>query len=339
MHRCTFYQGFAGDYPMTTEPIHILSLGAGVQSSTMALMASEGLILPMPSGGIFADTGDEPKSVYNWLEWLIPKLVFPVFKVSKGRLSEHALRVRIRKDGKGSWVPSGVPHYSINSDGSLGHGPRQCTSDFKLIPIQKQQRSMVLDRMPEWRRKHKTALKEISVHEKALAIWKRVKKLGQNPGQLPPRPNSAWEECQADALVIAWIGISIDEASRVKPSRDPYIRNRYPLIELGHSRRSCLLWMKLQGFPEPPRSACVFCPYKSDDEWIRLRDEEPAEFAKACAFDHAYRAAKILTVSKKGFMPFIHDSRKPLDQVVFDPSTPDRQINLFNNECEGMCGV
>jgi hypothetical protein len=44
-------------------PVHIISLGAGVQSSTMALMAARGLILPRPIGAIFADTQDEPAGV------------------------------------------------------------------------------------------------------------------------------------------------------------------------------------------------------------------------------------------------------------------------------------
>jgi hypothetical protein len=53
-----------------SEPIHILSLGAGVQSSTLALMAAAGEVTPMPTAAIFADTQDEPASVYRWLDWL-----------------------------------------------------------------------------------------------------------------------------------------------------------------------------------------------------------------------------------------------------------------------------
>jgi len=43
--------------------MNILSLGAGVQSSTMALMAAHGEITPTPDAAIFADVGDEPDSV------------------------------------------------------------------------------------------------------------------------------------------------------------------------------------------------------------------------------------------------------------------------------------
>lgn len=72
----------------TGEPIDVISLGAGVQSSTMGLMAGEGLITPMPVAAVFADTQAEPKSVYKWLDWLEKKLPFPVIRVTQGNLEE-----------------------------------------------------------------------------------------------------------------------------------------------------------------------------------------------------------------------------------------------------------
>ena len=50
--------------------MRILSLGAGVQSSTMALMAEEGAFGIKPDAAIFADTGWEPKPVIEHLNWL-----------------------------------------------------------------------------------------------------------------------------------------------------------------------------------------------------------------------------------------------------------------------------
>jgi hypothetical protein len=47
--------------------MRILSLGAGVQSTTMALMAAVGEIADKPDAAIFADTGWEPKAVYDHL--------------------------------------------------------------------------------------------------------------------------------------------------------------------------------------------------------------------------------------------------------------------------------
>ncbi len=49
--------------------LRVLSLGAGVQSTTLALMIEKGEI-PMVDAAIFADTGAEPKAVYDHLDWL-----------------------------------------------------------------------------------------------------------------------------------------------------------------------------------------------------------------------------------------------------------------------------
>ena len=56
----------------------VISLGAGVQSSTMALMAANGE-LPKPDCAIFADTGNEPKAVYTYLDFLKKILPYPIY--------------------------------------------------------------------------------------------------------------------------------------------------------------------------------------------------------------------------------------------------------------------
>ena len=55
----------------------ICSLGAGVQSSTLVLMAARGELTPMPDAAIFADTGAEPEGVYTWLDELEKEIPFP----------------------------------------------------------------------------------------------------------------------------------------------------------------------------------------------------------------------------------------------------------------------
>ena len=74
----------------------ILSLGAGVQSSTLALMAAKGEIKPMPDCAIFADTGAEPQGVYDYLDWLEKQLPFPVHRVMEGK----GLKVKLNKSIK-----------------------------------------------------------------------------------------------------------------------------------------------------------------------------------------------------------------------------------------------
>ena len=134
--------------------------------------------------------------------------------------------------------------------------------------------------------------------------------------------------------VEVWLGISTDEASRMKPARSAWQVNRWPLIEKGMSRRDCMAWLKRHDYPVPPRSSCVFCPYHSDSEWDRIKRDEPEAWGKAVAIDHSLREQhKAANLSGS---PYLHRSMRPLDQVDFTPGG-DRQANLFSAECEGLC--
>ncbi len=146
-------------------------------------------------------------------------------------------------------------------------------------------------------------------------------------------------ECQRDPLVVQWIGISLDEVTRMKESRDPWIKNRWPLIEKSMRRYDCVEWMRRNHYPKPPRSACVYCPFHNDMEWLRLKTHEPKEFRKAVLFERALHRVKADSENMRS-IPFLHRSLMPIDKVDF--STQDEkngQGNLFENECEGMCGV
>jgi hypothetical protein len=277
-------------------PFNFLSLGAGVQSSALALMAARGEVTPNLNAAIFADTQAEPASVYKWLDWLeleISKSAypFPVLRITKGSLTDESLRLRkrIKKEGP-PWSKSLIPAYIKNPNGSRGILGRSCTYDYKVMAIIK--------------------------HQRKIAKIKRGQK---------------------EVTVTSWIGISFDEIQRMKPSRVAWVQHRWPLIELEINRHDCLAWMEKRGYPKPPRSACVYCPFHSDREWRRLRDEEPHEFIRAVNFEKKLQLVKSQTPKMKG-IPFLHASLIPLDQVNFGGMDP-RSDDLFGNECEGMCGV
>ena len=60
--------------------LRILSLGAGVQSSTLAMLIEQGKV-PMVDAGIFADVGAESDNVIDWLQWLKSKVSYPIYIV------------------------------------------------------------------------------------------------------------------------------------------------------------------------------------------------------------------------------------------------------------------
>lgn len=112
--------------------LHIISLGAGVQSTTMALMAAHGEITPMPDCAIFADTQDEPAAVYDHLAWLMSGnvLPFPVHVATAGRLSDA-----LRAGDNAARIPCFV--------GAGGMSKRQCTREFKLRVLRRKTREIL----------------------------------------------------------------------------------------------------------------------------------------------------------------------------------------------------
>lgn len=144
---------------------------------------------------------------------------------------------------------------------------------------------------------------------------------------------------QKQCTVTQWIGISWDELQRMKEGRHPWLQNRWPLIEKRMTRQKCLQWMASNGFPEPPRSACSFCPFHSDNEWRRLRDSAPDEWQKVITFEKALQKAVAGSQVMTG-TPFLHRSCKPIAEVDFSTDEERGQgVFDFQAECEGLCGV
>lgn len=265
--------------------LKVLSLGAGVQSSTLALMFARGALPGTPDCAIFADTGAEPGGVYSWLSWLETQLPFPIYRV----MHREGLRVALDRALAGGRFAS-VPFYTeADTKRGVGMLRRQCTSEYKVQPITKKLREL----------------------------------LGLKFRQRAPKT----------IAVIEYIGISLDEAHRMKPSRECWIEHRWPLIDAGMSRADCLAWLAEAGFPTPPKSACALCPYHDDTQWLDLKEREPAAWQEALEVDRLIRNG--LPGTKQRL--FLHESLKPLAEVALTRNVdPGRK---FGNECEGMCGV
>jgi len=138
--------------------------------------------------------------------------------------------------------------------------------------------------------------------------------------------------------ITQWIGISYDEIQRMKPSRDAWTQHRWPLIEREMRRHDCIGWLKQHGYLEPPRSACSYCPFHSNKEWRRLKDHEPEAFAEAVRVERELQRTKAETDNMRS-VPWLHKSCVPLDQVDLSTEMDAGQVDMFGNECEGLCGV
>ena len=272
-----------------TVRLRVLSLGAGVQSTTLALMAAQGEIDPMPDCAIFADAGWEPDAVYDHLRWLRSPnvLPFPVHVVSAGDIRADLLRA-----GSGERWAS-IPAFTRTVRRArieIGMIRRQCTKDYKIVPIRRKVRELV----------------------------------GLTRRRSPTAP-----------VVEQWIGISLDEAIRIKPSFERWRINRWPLIEQRMTRRDCIAWLARHDYPIPPKSSCIGCPFHSDALWRRMRDHDPAAWEDAVLIDRAIRTG---LRGIRGEV-YLHRSAVPLDEADLSTLEDLGQLDLFGNECEGMCGV
>ena len=266
----------------------VVNFGGGVQSTAMAYLAINRdvdfikAVGGLPRRWIFADTGDEPRAVYDHVQRVAVELgnsgfEFVIVRSEKGSLSEH-----ITTATSGASL---APFFVKTELGGSMPIRRGCTRDFKVKPIKK--------KLVEWYGK---------------------------------RPKST---------VAQVFGISADEAQRMRIPDRSWLRFLYPLVAMGWKRSRCVEYMASIGVAAP-RSACVFCPFHSSEEWGRIR-QDPDEWKGVVEFEReVHRRYEDGITFGLRTVPYLHPHRVPIDAVDFD-----RQLSLFSmdDECAGVCGV
>lgn len=145
------------------------------------------------------------------------------------------------------------------------------------------------------------------------------------------RPMRKWLREQGVTSATAIMGISLDEAHRMRDSSVGWQTNEYPLVDQKWDRGRCIAYVKKHLGYEPQKSACNFCPFKSDDSWKDFERRHPSDFADAVSFDNRLRSG----LPQLDGAPFVHSSLRPLQERPFDTGQGD----LFGNDCLGACGV
>ena len=118
--------------------LKVLSLGAGVQSTALALMIEKGEMDKVDCA-IFADTKGEPKLVYEHLDWLETQVSYPIYRTSWRDLKEDMLDAAV-----GKYKFMAIPLFTKNMEtGKKGLLRRQCTFDYKIKPVQQKVRQLL----------------------------------------------------------------------------------------------------------------------------------------------------------------------------------------------------
>lgn len=117
-----------------------LSLGAGVQSTTLYLLADQGELGEKPDVAIFADTKAEPPWVYDNLERLKAGGTIPIDIVSAGDLGSS---IRAAADPTCDKRFVTIPFWVLGENGRGVPGRRQCTREYKIEPIKAHARKLL----------------------------------------------------------------------------------------------------------------------------------------------------------------------------------------------------
>lgn len=281
---------------METKPLKVISLGVGVQSSALYYMSSLGEI-ERCDHAVFADTGGEKTRTLEYyqylINWMIENNGITLHKASyKNLLTDLLTQV----NSSGNRFAS-IPAFTMN-DGQKGMLRRQCTNEYKIMQVNRRIREI-------YEKKGKSRLPITEIYQ----------------------------------------GITVDEATRMNIPQEKWKINVYPFcgykvypdgncVKINSkimSRNDIFNWYKEKQLPIPEKSSCVFCPFQSDQNWIRLKTTKPLDFKTAVEVDKKIRDSSMKGITSK---IYLHDSLLPLDEVNFN----ENQGNLWGN-CTDYCDV
>lgn len=255
--------------------IHAFSFGGGVQSTAALVLAAQGR-LPVD------DDGD-----CRWDHFIFSNV---------GDRAEHPATLQYVDEVA---IPFAREH---GIDLRVVRKKRRDGSDDDLMDrIKRGKRSLPFPvRMSNGAPGQRSCTAEFKIR----VIERELKRLGATP---------------ADPAIVG-IGISMDEIQRAKgwgtvDPRTPSQIREYPLLRLGLRRQDALKVIADAGLPQPPRSACWFCPFHSLDEWRRLKRDEPG------LFDEAVKLEAMLNERRDELGKdhvWLTRFGRPLDDVVAD---------------------
>lgn len=286
----------------------VISLGWGVQSFALAAMSALGM-LPRVDAAIHADTTHERAETYDfarrWTPWLEERGVKVI--TVKGKVARLA---SVRNDatksvmipafttwGKDTYVEGGDYHWGDD-------GEEYWISDDTKILV------------------HRAGDESGQLRRQCTHDWKIM-------------PIRRWLQANRDGEKIEqWLGITLDEVARMKPSRVQYISNEYPFIEYldrPWTRGMVIKWLVENGLEVPVKSSCVFCPYHDRGTWREIKLSGNGDWQKVLEVDEAIRD------KRPGYKCYLAAQRIPLANVDFRSEEDHGQLSLWGEECEGMC--
>ena len=229
----------------------ILSFGAGMQSTALALMSCENAIhgkpvhpqVPIYDDVVFCDLGFEPPWVKDQMEFTkrACESAGIHFKIIDAPLYQDFMK------NFGERRTISIPWWTLRDDGRKSIMPRNCTIDYKVQLISK---------------------------------YVRWELLGYRKGQrLRPEDVKAHE---------MHMGFSYEEKHRCKESPNRMFVNRFPLVDMKLVRADNYAYIRDVWGLETKASACSFCPYHKNYFFQHMKNF-PEDYQKLIEMDELLR--------------------------------------------------
>lgn len=148
------------------------------------------------------------------------------------------------------------------------------------------------------------------------------------------------QSVRSGAPVELWIGYTLDEVERAKPSEVKYIRNAFPFLNMNEDGRKDYLdkplhrasvqkWLEKYRLGIPVKSGCVFCPFHSGSTWKEIKTSDTNDWNDAIEVDVQLRD------KRPGYKTYLTKQKRSLADAVFE----NEAQNDFFDSCDGFCGL
>lgn len=255
----------------------ILSCGAGMQSTALALMSCENKIhgmlkypkVPVYDAIVFCDLGAEPPWVYLQVEFIkkqCEKCGIPFYILTTNLYTDFI-------NNFGHKRVSSIPFWSVSADGKKAKMKRHCTLDYKILQIQRFVKFDLLG----YRKYQRLKTEDMGAHE-------------------------------------MHIGFSAEEENRIFDSYNPLFINKFPLVDMKMKRPDSYRYCLEQWGLDTKASACNFCPFHRNYFFQHMKEHYPNEYDRIIVIDELLEKEQPNTAIESKL--YLSRSRKRLSDLT-----------------------
>ena len=226
----------------------ILSFGAGMQATALALMSCENAANPLPlypavpvyDAVIFCDLSLEAS-------WVRQQMIFTRQVCGRVGIPFYILETPLYHDfiqNFGQRRTVSIPWWTMREDGHPSRMPRSCTVDYKIEAVSRFVRRELLG----YRKRQRLRPEDIKAHEMHM-------------------------------------GFSLEEKRRCKENPGKLFVNHFPLVQMGLTRSDNYSYILEKWGLDTKASACAFCPFHRNYFFQYIKKYDPETYVAVHSID------------------------------------------------------